>query len=137
MHEEHHRGEGDDPRHRGVEGAGHDPLEGDPEDGDGREQPLVHLAGAREVLDERHEHALDPRHHHRDGHEPGHDDGAELGGHEVHAGQEVAEDEDHEHGLGERADQHRRGVAPGDQEVPAQQGEERGHSRSSFPVKWT
>jgi hypothetical protein len=119
-----------------MQRAGDDAADRHPEDADRRQQPLVHLARAGEVLHERHQHALHAGHQDRDAHEPGHHHGAEGGRHEPEPRQDVAEHQDHEDRLRQRREQQEGRLAHGDREVAAQEREEGGHSRSPLPVRW-
>ena len=136
VHQQDHRRAGQQARGGRVDRTRDDASRGDAEDADRRQQSLVQLAAAREVLHERQQHALDARHQDRDRHQPRHHHGPEAGRHQAEPRQDVAEDEDHEHGLRERREQQERGVARGDHQVAAQQREEGRHSRSPRPVRW-
>ena len=82
-------------------------LEGHPQDPDRREDTLVHLPRAREVLGQGHEHTLHPGHHHGDGHEPGQHHRAEAVRHQVHAGHDVPEHQHDQDGLGQGGQEQR------------------------------
>ena len=60
----------------------------------------------------------------------------EVAGHQVQARQEVAEDQHHQDGLGEGGEHERGALRRGHEQVAPQEGQEGGHSRSSFPVRW-
>ncbi len=77
-----------------------------------------------------------PGHQHGDRHQAGHHHGAELVRDQAEPRQDVAEHQHDQDRLGERPQQQQGRVAHGHVQVAPQQGEERRHSRSSFPVRW-